>query len=143
MKNTLLSLVLSGVAIAPGGVMADPTNVSLYIACPETQPGWNMITNFGNYIAGFGMETVFSTNIPVYFKSTYMPSNTPNTLINYGNSSIEYDSTTGIVTCNYSTNVASNPVFSVSYTITNGKGGALESVSNKALSLIFPVGLKG
>jgi len=78
----------------------------------------------------------------VYFKSEGIPSNTPGSLTNYFNDAAAYDSTTGRVSCSYQSNISTDPYFTVSYTLTNGRGGAVQGQTNNAISILFPVGLK-
>ena len=142
-KKMLLSLLtLSCAAFATGPIHADPSSVSVYITCPGTQLSQYQITNFGTYIAGFGSETLFSQTMNVYFKSQNLPYNTPDSLNNYFNESVSYDSTTGAVTCSYQSNVGTDPFLTASYMITNGKGGAIQAQSSNAITVAFPVGLK-
>ena len=143
-KRSLISLlVLSSVSLAPAMAVADPTSTSLTISCPSTQLSANMITNFGSYIGGFGVESLLSQTMNVYFISQSVPYNTPATLANYFNETVSYNSTTGIISCSYQSNVPTDPFFSVAYQLTNGRGGYVTSQSSNALSLNFPLGLKG
>ena len=83
-KRTLISLlILSSVALAPGMAMADPIGVSTYVGCPGTQLGSYQLTNFGNYIAGFGYQSLLSQTTYVYFKSATSTSSVPASLTNY------------------------------------------------------------
>ncbi len=142
-KRSLISLlVLSSAVFASGVVTADPVSVSTYVACPGTQNGSSQLTNFGNYIAGFGSQSLLSQTVFVYFKSEGIPSNTPGNLTNYFNDAAAYDSTTGRVSCSYQSSISTDPYFTVSYTLTNGRGGAVQGQTNNAISILFPVGLK-
>ncbi len=132
----LSTLVLSTAIASPVGFQAD-------IYCPSTQGSSNVITNFGDYISGYGVEYLLSQTNPAYFRSTAYVQNVPATLINYFNDSISYNSTTGVVSCNYQSNIATDPTFSVSYFVTNGKGGAVQWQSANAIGIMFPVGLRG
>src|SRR5579862_4897668 len=124
MKNkfTFASL-LASFALAPIISHAAPIGVTEEIFCPYTQGSSNVITNFGNYIAGYGVANLLSQKIDVYFKSSYFPEGVPSNLSNYLSQSANYDSTTGKVSCTYTSNKVPDPDFTVSYTIVNGKGG--------------------
>ena len=145
-KNHVLRslLVLSSLVLSPGIVLAgNPIHYGVNVFCPYTQTGPNVITNFGSYIAGYGAEDILSQTTQVYFRSTSYVGNVPARLNNYFNESISYDSTTGVVSCNYQSNIPTDPVFSVSYNLTNGLGGAVQSQSSNAISIYFPAGLRG
>lgn len=142
-KKILVSLLaLSCSAFAIGPVHADPSSITVYISCPSTQLGQYQITNFGNYIAGFGGEYILGQTLNVYFKSQNLPYNTPASLNNYFNETVSYDSTTGMVTCSYQSNVGTDPFITASYMMTNGKGGSIQSQTPESITVMFPVGLK-
>jgi len=140
MKNYLATMLLSAVAVTPGPVVANPINVSTFLACPGTNFSNNVITNFGSYIAGYGEQSFLSTTIPIYFKSEHCIGDAPRSLINYTNFSTSYDSVTGTVTCSYQSSIVSEPLLTVAYTITNGKGGIITSQAPNGISLLIPIG---
>lgn len=142
MKCSLVSmLMLSTVALSPA--MANPITTGFTINCPGTTLSANMLTNFGNVVAGYGVESILSQTIPVYFQSTALASNTPASLFNYFNDSASYNSATGVVSCHYQSNISTDPILIVSYNVTNGKGGAVLAQSANSISVNLPVGLKG
>jgi hypothetical protein len=142
MKCSLVSmLMLSTVALSPA--MADPVSTGITVDCPGTTLSSNMLTNFGNIVAGYGVENILSQTIQVYFQSATLAWNTPASLFNYFNDSASYNSATGVVSCQYQSNIATDPMLTVSYTITNGKGGAVLAQSANSISINLPVGLKG
>lgn len=135
-------LVLSSLALAPVVAMANPISLFADFFCPGTQGAANVVINFGNYIAGYGVENTLSQSLPVYFRSLSFPGGVPRKLGNYFNQAADYDSTTGLVSCEYASSNASDPNFIVYYGATNGLGGVIQSQSNNMVSLIFPVGFK-
>ncbi|KGP64184.1 hypothetical protein EP47_10305 [Legionella norrlandica] len=140
--STLCSLLLLSTITVSPATMAGPVGLVVDIYCPVTQGAPNVITNFGDYIAGYGMENILSQNNPIYFKTISMPHDVPAHLGNYYNETVNYNSTTGQVTCSYISNNPIEPRFAVAYTLTNGKGGAVQWQSGNSINIIFPVGLK-
>ncbi|KTD14780.1 hypothetical protein Lgra_0483 [Legionella gratiana] len=141
-SNPVCALLMFSTIIFSPVIKANPLSLIADIFCPVTQGASNSITNFGDYIAGFGTENILSQNNPIYFKSISLAHNVPAQLGNYYNETTNYNSTTGEVTCNYVSNNPIEPRFAVAYTLTNGKGGAVQGQSSNSISIIFPVGLK-
>lgn len=117
--------------------MAYPINHDVYINCPHIKG----LSNFGNYIGGYGSETLQSQNYPIYFRSgsIFFSVN----LKNYSNSGTEYDPAQETVSCQYSSSEPQESGFSVIYQITNGKGGWVQSQSEDTIYITIPLGLKG
>ena len=137
----LSSCVLSPIAMS-SIVTSNPVALSVEFVCPGTQGTQNIVTNFGSYIAGYGTEFILSNNNNVYFKSNCLQDGTPRKLTNYNSSATDYDSTTGKVTCTYTSNNSIEPNFSVGYYLTNGRGGTIQSQSNNVIAINLPVGFK-
>ena len=135
-------LLLSTITFSPV-INAGPVGLVVDIYCPATQGTPNVVTHFGDYIAGYGVENILSQNNPIYFKSISLAHEVPAQLVNYYNESASYHSTTGQVTCTYASNNPVEPRFGVAYNVTNGKGGAVQWQSNNSINIIFPVGIKG
>ncbi|HBD9350567.1 TPA: hypothetical protein KLD36_001946, partial [Legionella pneumophila] len=91
-------LLLTAITFSPV-IKASPVGLIVDIYCPTTQGGPNVITNFGDCIAGYGMENILSQNNPIYFKSISLAHDVPAQLGNYYNETTSYNSTTGQVTC--------------------------------------------
>ncbi|APF04067.1 TPA: hypothetical protein ACJ5DT_000780 [Legionella pneumophila] len=132
-------LLLSAITFSPV-IKASPIGLMVDIYCPTTQGAPNVITNFGDYIGGYGMENILSQNNPIYFKSISLAHDVPAQLGNYYNEATSYNSTTGQVTCSYISNNPTEPRFAVAYTLTNGKGGSVQWQSGNSINIIFPVG---
>lgn len=135
--------MLSGFVAVPNIAMADPTGYDITVACPSTQGSPNNIANFGDYIAGYGVEFILSQALQVYFHSTGSVQDVPANLINYFNDSVTYNSASGNIVCSYQSNNFGDPRFTVTYTLTNGLGGSVQAQSNNSISVRIPVGLKG
>ena len=144
-NNALRSLVLlSSLVLSPGLVLADnPVTYGVTVYCPNTQGGSNIITNFGNYIAGYGVEYILNYTTQAYFRSASFIQNVPASLTNYANASVEYNSTTGIVSCLYQSSIQTEAAFSVSYYLTNGFGGSIQSQASNTITISLPAGLRG
>ncbi|KTD40732.1 hypothetical protein [Legionella parisiensis] len=144
-KNIFLSslLMLSSLIVLPEVAQADPIGYETTFFCPMAQGGPNAVTNFGSYIGGYGIENILSQTLQVYFRSTGSVQDVPANLINYFNDSVTYNSATGNIICSYQSNNPADPRFTVTYTITNGLGGAVQAQSNNSISIRMPVGLKG
>lgn len=115
---------------------AYPVDNSAVFTCPDI----SVVSSFGNSIAGFGTEVILSQNNPVYFQTNQFPTGVPATLGNYSNLGTDYDSTLGIVSCDYTSSNSTEQPFSLIYSITNGLGGLIQSQSANVISLTFPVG---
>lgn len=134
--------VSSALTLVPFISYADPVGVLVDVQCPIVSSTSSTLANYGDYVAGYGMESVSNQMFPVYFKSgTVQGVGADLTL--YYNSQVNYNSITGAVTCSYSSYESSQPGFDVSYTITNGKGASVDSQSNNNdIKLVIPFGLK-
>ncbi|QRN02824.1 hypothetical protein GH742_02455 [Legionella sp. MW5194] len=139
MKKKALVSLISGLALT-SLVHASPIGVTVDIFCPMAM-GSNALTNFGDYIAGYGYENLLSQNNLIYFKSDSVPTDLPTQLTNYFNEMVNYNSTTGRVTCGYVSNLPTEPRFTVSYYLTNGKGGAVQWQSSNSINIILPMGI--
>lgn len=143
----LSGIVISSITMAntinsAAQIITNPVGQPSDIYCPSTQGTTNVVTNFGSYIAGFGTQFSLSNNQPIYFKSGLPAPGTPRKLLSYFNESIDYDSTTGNISCTYASNNFGEPPFSVDYLLTNGRGGIVVGQSNNSISLIFQIGFK-
>lgn len=139
MKKKAWVSLISGLALT-SLVNAGPVGVTVDIFCPIM--GSNALTNFGDYIAGYGYENLLSQNNLIYFKSDSLPTDLPAQLNNYFNEYVNYNSTTGRITCGYISNLTSEPRFTVSYYLTNAKGGAVQWQSSNSINIILPLGIK-
>lgn len=117
--------------------VAYPIGVSVIFTCPCI----NMLTNSNEQVAGVGTELIFGKNNPVNFESP-TSATLPNQFLNYNNAGIDYDSVLGEVTCSYVSSVSTDQPFSLSYSMTNGKGGIMSAKSNNTMSIILSVGIR-
>lgn len=144
MKKFALLVLLTGVVTVPMTVLADPTPILLNFVCPNTTgTGTNSLSNFGDSrIAGYGTLMV-DTNPgrPPYFTyaipaGAHIPSkiNTGN----YTNNGTDYDPDNAIISCSY-VSPTFDP-FTVSYQLTNGVGGTINSQTANSISINQYVG---
>ena len=68
-KTRILSSLLTTLAgyMISTSVAAYPITNNANFTCPEV----SAISNFGNYVAGFGSEVMLNQTNPVYFQSQY------------------------------------------------------------------------
>lgn len=139
-KFSALTAISTAIALSfsAATVSADPIRIQADFTCPIV----DMVANFGTYIAGVGMEELLDNHNPVYFKSNdYVGMDVSSDLSNYFNNGAFYDSTTGIVTCSYSSQIHGDPSFDLDYYITNGYGGRIREQTANTIYIIFPFGL--
>ena len=137
--------VISGLGVIPSAV-ADPSSVNVEYTCPTTQ-GNNQHTlrNSGFRIAGYGTSVVNGSpafNDPFFIFDLVGGNIYPAKIsaANYVSDSTDYDSTTGIVSCHYSS--VSAPPFAVSYVTTNGIGGIIVSQTANTITVDLPTALQ-
>jgi hypothetical protein len=140
MKKIISSLlIIIAAGLANTSLQADPVSHIVDYTCPSA----SALENFGVYIAGFGLEKLTSrTTIPIYFQSNKPLYNVPSSLVNYTNSGSDYDGPTGHVKCIFTSSNPYERSFDISYNITNGKGGVIQSKTNSTISVLFFYGLK-
>lgn len=141
--SSKLASLIAVFALSPLVAVADPMEFEVSVFCPNVGNGFNSLAHFGDYIAGNGEELLGGQRRNVYFKSTEsIASKIPAGFTNYKNKKATYDSTTGSVTCSYSTYLYDAPEFSVSYTLTNGKGGIVTHQTDERITFRLPIGFK-
>lgn len=140
MKKVALALIFAALSTQ---ALADPTGLRIAIQCPDANHSDRIVTNQGSNIAGYGQEVIVGVNSSnIYFVSEAFPSGQyPADLTAYYHDNVNYDSTTGIVSCNFLSSQGDKP-FSVAYNLTNGKGAHVVDSSSNSLELVLPVGLK-
>lgn len=139
MKKHILSTFAVACTLLSSAVNADnPTSHQINVTCPAV----NLVSNFGDYLAGYGSETIFGNLVPIYFKNMVFPAGVPTELTTYSVTDVNYNSTTAQVACSYTSSNASNPSFDLNYYITNGKGGLITAKTATMISLQLPVGFR-
>jgi hypothetical protein len=139
MKKIISSLFIAVTSLTNTPVIADPITHYVAYVCPQV----DSLGNFGSYIGGYGSETLSArTTNPVYFQSRKNLNTVSGPLNHYLNSGTNYDGPAGYVTCSYSSNYPSDGDFDLTYTVTNGKGGHIQSRTNNTIGILFYVGLK-
>ena len=134
---TFAALIVAGTSSL---ALANPTGVSVDVVCPVPQDPNSMLSNYGNFIAGYGLEHIEGHNpTRIYFKSDPSIKGVPAKLDQYQNYYAEYSSTTGNVTCSYISNDGT-PSFKVIYTLINAKGGQVINSTSNEITIIIPFG---
>jgi hypothetical protein len=139
-RSIIVSSVLSLLALSPVVALAEPSELEIHVSCPQV----DVLANHGDYIAGYGEETIVSMPTKkIYFKSTnVLDANTPKNLKSYFSEKVEYDSTSGQVSCTYTDYRNRYPNVTVSYTLTNAKGGIAEAQASDRIKIRLPLGLR-
>ncbi|MFA6303741.1 MAG: hypothetical protein WC627_11520 [Legionella sp.] len=136
--NVLSTLIAAlGLAITSTAALAYPIMNIADFSCPDAR----VVANYGSYLAGFGSEAIVGQYNEIYFQSDYWLGGIPDSLVNYSNSAANYDSTTGIISCSYTSTAETEKSFDLKYYVTNGKGGLIQYQSNTDISVGFPIGL--
>jgi hypothetical protein len=136
----VLFLLSSTVSLTPVVASADPGGINITIICPNVQNKEDMLSNYGDYIAGYGVkQIIFEPNLPIYFKSSASTARVPVDLQPYVNAWVKYNSSTGSISCSYVSNLG-EPSFDMAYTLTNGKGGKITRVDNDRIFILIPFG---
>lgn len=143
MKTQPAILFITAVLLLnPAFSVADPTGVNIEIRCPNPKNSSDLLTNFGDYIAGYGSLKIVGLNdTRIYFKSLYNAEIVSNELDGYLNAGVEYKSTSGTVSCAYRS-LQGYPPFEIAYTLTNGRGGKAMQQDQEQIIVTIPVGLK-
>lgn len=140
--NALLSsMLLSAYAYSADSIKLNPAHTQIDISCPISLPGEpNTISNFGDYIAGYGQESLLSRTQSIYFTSESNVPDAPIILVDYYNESVSYNSIKGTVSCYFQSIIPTDPRFSIFYQLTNGQGGTVISQTSNAISILLPIG---
>lgn len=145
MKKIILKSLFSALILSSTLAVASPGTINAEIICPGvTSNGVFSITNYGDFIAGYGQRIIENKSPePIYFKSSgSLASSISSNLQNYNNDSVSYESSTGRVSCYYKTNNIIDPSIIVSYDLTNGRGGIVMDKTNSTIRIGVPFGLK-
>jgi hypothetical protein len=125
-------------------VSADPSPILLNFTCPNTTgTGANTLSNFGARIAGYGSLTVAGSPARApYFTYTFSSGHFPDLIGSglYTSSATSFNPVTAVVTCSYVSSGVFDP-FTVSYQLTNGNGGVINSQTTSTISITQSVGL--
>lgn len=139
-KINVLSSLFAAVtlSVASSAVLAYPIYNTADFYCPDI----SLVANYGTYVAGFGSEDILGQVNTIYFQTNRWIGGVPSSLTNYSSTGTNYESTTGNVTCTYtSSNSAENP-FDLVYFVTNGQGGLIQGQSSDSITVNFPIGLR-
>jgi hypothetical protein len=144
-KIIIITSLMVSTLLSANTVMADPGAANGMFTCP-TISGSSMQTlrNWGYRITGYGVQVIDgTTDMYAPFFNYYVPTGAkiPASLTSYASSSTSYESTTGVVSCNYTSN-AGFDAFSVSYQTTHGDGGVVTAQTATSITIAYTVGLK-
>ncbi len=149
MKKSMLNAMLCSLcalSVFSNTAIASPSTHTIDITCPgvATTAFPFIVTNFKDYIAGYGNELIDGSlpypNIPYFTYTIPSGANIPSILTGYVNNGTDYDSTLGQVTCQFSRSGFDS--FSVTYPITNGKGGVISTQTNNTIQVLVPFGIR-
>jgi hypothetical protein len=126
--------------------LADPNTVEIGISCPDASGGgYNSLSNFGGRIAGYGKESINSIPAPhsPYFSYLYTTGHFPSNLAMgaYTNSGVDYDPTNALVICKFNSGNGYDSI-NVTYQMTNGKGGVVQSQAQNEIVILQYLGLR-
>lgn len=146
MKNfmtKLLSVAIitscsASLALAQGHI------VKITVDCPDIgSKGTEIVTNYGSYLAGMGIEKVNSDapTYPLFQSPMIMGLNIPSNLAanGYFNDGVSYNALNGAVVCKYASSMGFDG-FYLSTMLQNAKGGTVASSGSEEIHLKIPVG---
>lgn len=143
MKKITTSLLTLTALITTQIAMAVPGNISIRLDCPDiANKGKERVSNYGPALTGPGTERV-ATNpatFPIFAGAN--PGGVPIDLVanGYTASGTSYDPTTGIVTCHYSSTMATPP-FDLTYQLKNSLDGIVTKSTEDKISIKFLMGV--
>ena len=146
MQKLMVKLVsVAAVACLSSSVaLAKVHTVKVTVDCPDIgSKGTEIVTNYGTYLAGQGIEKVNSDlpTQPLFQGPTLPGANIPVDLVSngYSNNGVSYNPTNGAVTCYYKSSMGFDP-FSVSYLMVNALNGTTGSSGVDEIHIKIPVG---
>lgn len=122
--------------------LASPTIAVVDVFCPSTTIiGIHRLSNFGSFIAGYGTMNIDSNpaNNPYFRYQIPAGANIPHSLTSYFNNGIDYDDTTGTLTCHYKSTGTFAP-FSTVYTMTNATYGQIVTQTANSIRINLLIG---
>jgi hypothetical protein len=147
-KSSLLvaSLIALSAAVVTPVAMAVPGNTSVRLDCPDiTRGGSEVVTNYGTYLSGPGIERVGAnaSTFPLFSGVIQAGSNIPLNLkmAGYHHSGTSYNSNSGVVTCSYASTLGFSP-FSITKQLNNGFGGIVTKSTGDEINIMLSVGMK-
>lgn len=131
--------LFSALSLVSSGVLAfNPIVTSVIFTCPCV----NTLTYVNDHIEGNGSELLVNKNYSIVFESENYLIDVPSNYLNYFNTAVSYDSVKGRVSCQYDSSNSRENSFLLSYQISNGIGGSVQSSSNSSIMIGLPLGLK-
>ena len=117
--------------------LAYPIRTHAIFTCPCA----NELYILDNYIVGLGSELILHQSNPVNFKTSIPQTGSLGNFINYKVNGINYDSTTGQLSCDYISNNPTEQPFELTYYMMNGNGGIVQAKSMNTISILLFIGL--
>jgi hypothetical protein len=109
--------------------------------CPTS----NVLAQYDKSIIGDGTETVYTSptqiSHPTFIYALQTQDVIPADLNYYQNHGAAYSSSSGMVSCHFTSSNSTYTPLDLSYTMMNGKGGLVKSVTNNSIIIVLPVGL--
>lgn len=146
MKKSFIGICSVISLLIATSAMAVPGNTSIRLDCPGIAAhGVEIVTNYGTYLSGPGLERVGSNTatFPLFSGLIQAGLNVPLDLVTagYANAGTSYDNGSGVVTCSYASALGFSP-FNLTYTLSNGIGGIVTKSGTEEINLMLQVGLK-
>ncbi len=113
-----------------------PIVTSVIFTCPCV----HTIKLVDDLLEGPGTELIVNNNNPILFSSERYVPNIPPVLFNYSIAGVNYESVTGLVTCDYQSSNSTEGVFALKYRVMNGLGGIIQASTNYSIMVGFPLG---
>lgn len=133
---SVTSLVLSGLAFSLPTYASE--TLRIHVDCPDK----TSLANYQGKVIGNGTETVFvSPPETTTIRFTSAVDVTQDDFSNYYPQSVNYSSSSGIVSCYFQSPDLAKPSFYVSYPLMNAQGGVVVNSSNSFIDINVPVGL--
>lgn len=146
MKNFMNQLIVAAILTTSGASSAFSQShiVKITVDCPDiANKGTEIVTNYGSYLAGQGIQKVNSdaSSYPLFQSPMIVGLNIPYNLTSHGyfNDGVTYNSVIGAVVCKYSSSMGFDG-FYLSTVMHNARNGHVASASAEEIHLKIPVG---
>ena len=146
MKNFMSKLLSAAIITSCSASIAFAQEhiVKITMDCPDIgNKGTEIVTNYGSYLAGPGIEKVNSdaATFPLFQSPMIVGLNIPTNLSSNGyfNDGVSYNALNGAVVCKYSSSMGFDG-FYLSTMTQNARNGQVASSSSEEIHLRIPVG---
>jgi hypothetical protein len=142
----MASLLAFSAATASQLANATPGNLTVRLDCPDIgAKGSEIVTNYGTFLSGPGIEHVGSTVMhPIFQGNIPAGANIPLDLVTAGyyQTGSSYDANSAMVTCSYASSLGFTS-FNLAYQLSNAFGGIVTYSSPDEINIKIMVGAKG